>query len=121
MIVEAIDGLFAVDAFTGRRLWSYRIENVLNAYDQEHLVGTAGTGSNMCLGDDSVFVRQGGRCLRIDMKTGTLLREYTVPDEDGAWGYIAWSDGAAAFPERVEYGGFADPVAESVCFGCRDG
>lgn len=93
MIVEGVDGLVGVDAFTGRRLWSYTLENILDPYDQEHLVGTAGTGSNMCLGGDSVFVRQGGKCLRIDMKTGKHLGEYTVPEENGVWGYVAWSDG----------------------------
>jgi outer membrane protein assembly factor BamB len=93
MIVEALDGLLGVDAFTGRRLWFYPLENVLAAYDQEHLLGTAGTGSNMCLGDDSMFVRQGGRCLRINMETGTLVREYTVPDQNGVWGLVAWSEG----------------------------
>jgi outer membrane protein assembly factor BamB len=93
MIVEAVDGLLGVDAFTGRRLWFYPLENVLAAYDQEHLLGTAGTGSNMCLGDDSVFVRQGGRCLRLHLKTGALVREYTVPDTNGVWGFVAWSGG----------------------------
>jgi hypothetical protein len=101
MIVEAMDGLLGVDAFTGRRLWFYPLENVLDAYDQEHLLGTAGTGSNMCLGDDSVFVRQGGRCLRINLKTGALVREYTVPGKNGAWGFVAWSEG-------ILYGTIAD-------------
>ena len=101
MIVETIDGLLGVDVFTGRRLWFYAMENILDAYDQEHLVGTAGTGSNMCLGDNCVFVRQGGRCLRINMKTGTLLREYMVPDKNGVWGFVAWSEG-------ILYGTIAD-------------
>jgi len=101
LIVEATDGLLGVDAFTGRRLWFYPLEHVLDAYDQEHLLGTAGTGSNMCLGDDSVFIRQGGRCLRINSKTGTLVREYTVPDSSGVWGFVAWSEG-------ILYGTIAD-------------
>ena len=103
MIVEGVDGLLGVDAFTGRRLWSYAIKSILAAYDQEHLLGTAGTGSNMCLGDDSVFVRQGGKCLRIDMKTGAVKHEYTTPEKGGVWGYIAFSDG-------VLYGSIADPT-----------
>jgi len=103
MIVEAVDGLLAVDAFTGRRLWFHPLEHVLDAYDQEHLVGTAGTGSNLCLGDDSVFVRQGGRCLRLHLKTGALVRTYTVPDPNGVWGFVAWSGGTL-------YGTSADPT-----------
>jgi len=93
MIIEALHGLLGVDAYSGRRLWFYGMENILEPYDQEHLVGTSGTGSNMCLADDSVFVRQGARCLRIGMKTGTLIREYTMPDQDGTWGFIACDDG----------------------------
>ena len=89
MIVEGVHGLFGVDAYTGQRLWTYDLKTILVPYDQEHLVGTAGTGSNMCLGDDSVFVRQGKRCLRISMKTGKLLQEYTMPSNEGTWGYIA--------------------------------
>jgi hypothetical protein len=27
------------------------------------------------------------------MKTGTLIREYTMPDQDGTWGFIACDDG----------------------------
>ncbi|MHC4368172.1 MAG: outer membrane protein assembly factor BamB family protein [Planctomycetota bacterium] len=93
MIVEALHGLLAVDAYSGRRLWFYGIEDILRPYDQEHLLGTSGTGSNMCLGGDSVFVRHGSRCLRIDMKTGKLIREYTMPNEDAVWGFIACAGG----------------------------
>ncbi|MHC4511924.1 MAG: outer membrane protein assembly factor BamB family protein, partial [Planctomycetota bacterium] len=93
MIIEALDGLLGVDAYSGRRLWFYGMENILGPYDQEHLLGTSGTGSNMCLADDSVLVRRGGRCLRINMRTGTLVREYTMPDRDGTWGFIACDGG----------------------------
>ncbi|MFC1634268.1 PQQ-binding-like beta-propeller repeat protein [Planctomycetota bacterium] len=93
MMVEAHDGLLAVDAYSGRRLWHYGIESILEPYDQEHLLGTSGTGSNMCLAGDSVFVRQRDRCLRINMKTGKLIREYTMPDQDGVWGFIACAGG----------------------------
>ncbi|MHC4147573.1 MAG: outer membrane protein assembly factor BamB family protein [Planctomycetota bacterium] len=101
MIVEALDGLLAVDAYSGRELWHYGMENILEPYDQEHLVGTSGTGSNMCLGAGSVFVRRGARCLRISMKTGKLIRQYTLPDKDGVWGFIACAGG-------VLYGTSAD-------------
>lgn len=101
MIVEALDGLLGVDAYSGLQLWFYGMEKILEPYDQEHLVGTAGTGSNMCLADDSLFVRRGGRCLRINIKTGALVREYAMADEDGVWGFIACDGG-------VLYGTSAD-------------
>ncbi len=71
--------------------------DILKPYDQEHLLGTAGTNSNMCLDGDSIYLRTGNRCLRIDLATGTQLQEYTVPvhgaDPPGVWGYIACADG----------------------------
>ena len=93
MIVEALDGLLAVDAYSGHWLWHYEMENILEPYDQEHLVGTSGTGSNMCLGADSVFVRRGARCLRISMSTGKLIRRYDMPERRNVWGFIACADG----------------------------
>jgi outer membrane protein assembly factor BamB len=93
MIVETQHGLLGVDAYSGQRLWTYDLDGILASYDQEHLVGTAGTGSNMCLAQDSVFVRQGKRCLRISMKTGKLIREYAMPHSEGVWGFIACTGG----------------------------
>jgi len=93
MVVETMHGLLGVDAYTGQRLWYHGLDAILGPYDQEHLVGTAGTGSNMCLAKNSVFVRQGKRCLRINMKTGELIREYAMPDKEGVWGFIACTGG----------------------------
>jgi len=101
MVVEALDGLLGVDAYSGRRLWFYGMESILEPYDQEHLLGVSGTGSNMCLAYDSLFVRQDKRCLRINLKTGALMREYAMPDKEGVWGFIACDGG-------VLYGTSAD-------------
>ncbi len=94
---EGMDGVVAVDAYNGRELWRYDIPNVLKAYDGDELMGVAGTGSNFCLGDDSVYIRDGARCLRLNAATGTLLGEFFTPKTaEGShpnWGYIAWSDG----------------------------
>jgi outer membrane protein assembly factor BamB len=93
MVVEGVHGLTGVDAYNGNRLWHYPLRDILKAYDQEHLVGTAATGSNMCLADDSVFVRKGNHCLRINMKSGKLVKTYTMPNEKGVWGFIACDGG----------------------------
>jgi len=93
MIVEGVHGLTGVDAYNGNRLWHCALRNILKAYDQEHLVGTSATGSNMCLADDSVFVRKGNHCLRINLRTGRLIKTYTMPDENGVWGFIACDGG----------------------------
>ena len=62
-------------------------------------MGTAGTNSNMCLADDSVYLRLRDRCLRLSLTSGEKRQEYQVPvgpaekDEPAAWGYVARTDG----------------------------
>jgi outer membrane protein assembly factor BamB len=94
---EGLNGIIAVDAYNGHELWRYDIPDVLKAYDGDELMGVAGTGSNFCVGDGSVFVRDGKRCLQLDAGTGTLLAEYQTPVDDngqpGTWGYIAFLEG----------------------------
>jgi outer membrane protein assembly factor BamB len=92
-----MDGIVAVDAYNGRELWRYAIPGVLQAFDGDELMGTAGTGGYLCLDGDTVFVRDGRRCLRLDAATGRLLGELTAPPrpdgQAGTWGYLAAVDG----------------------------
>lgn len=93
LVIEGLHGLLCVNAYNGRRLWEFPLKNILKPYDQEHLVGTAATNSNMCLNDGYVYLRTGDRCLRIELATGKRVQEYTIPPGDdrekGVWGYIA--------------------------------
>jgi outer membrane protein assembly factor BamB len=97
LFVEGLNALRAVDAYNGRTLWEYPLPGILKDYDQDHLMGTAGTGSNICLGPDSVLVRRADRCLRLDAATGKKVGELLAPREAGGpaptWGYIACADG----------------------------
>ncbi|MBN2311064.1 MAG: PQQ-binding-like beta-propeller repeat protein [Candidatus Hydrogenedentes bacterium] len=97
LFVEGMNALRGVDAYNGRTLWEYPLEGILTPYDQEHLVGTAGTNSNFCMEDDVIYLAQGGKCLRIDAISGEKLGEFAVPAApDGAppvWGYIACENG----------------------------
>lgn len=98
LIVEGIDGLRALDAYNGTLLWDYPLPGILQAYDQEHLNGVAITGSNICLGEGSVFVRHKSRCLRLNARSGRLLRTYHLPrteeaEEEEEWGYLACVSG----------------------------
>jgi outer membrane protein assembly factor BamB len=94
---EGIDGIVAVDAYNGRELWRFDLRGVLRAYDGDELMGAAGTGSNVCLYGDSLYVRDGARCLRLDAATGRQLAEFSTPrGPDGwaeNWGYLAAVDG----------------------------
>jgi len=97
MFVEGLDGLRAIDAYNGRVLWEYSLGNVLKAYDQEHLMGTAGTGSNFCVTAQGLYVRRGGKCLHLDPANGKLIAEFAAPQhpkgQDSTWGYIACENG----------------------------
>ena len=97
LLHQGLDGIVAVDAYNGRELWRYSIPGVLKAYDGDELMGTAGTGGNLCVHGDTVYVRDGARCLRLDAATGRMLGEFTPPPRsDGqasTWGYLAAVDG----------------------------
>jgi len=97
IFVEGLNGLRAANAYNGRPLWEFALPGILTAYDQEHLVGTAGTGSNLCVEGDTLYVRQGARCLLLDVATGQQRGEFQAPSldagEPGVWGYLASADG----------------------------
>jgi outer membrane protein assembly factor BamB len=96
MLVEGVDGLRAVNAYNGETLWDVRLPGVLKPYHQEHLMGTAGTGSNYCVGDGHLFVQIGDRCLVLNLVDGTTEAELQPPprsdDKPGVWGYIAYEN-----------------------------
>jgi len=98
MVSSGVHGLCCVDAYNGRKLWEFDVKNLLADYDGiHHDVGIGDTGGPFCLGGDSVYVKSGNRCLRIELATGRLLREFTTPvPADAAnrnWGYLAHDHG----------------------------
>lgn len=97
LFAEGLDELIAVDAYNGRLLWRFEQKGILDAYNADHLAGSAVTGSNMCISKDSIFLRNGTQCFRIDTATGKVKATYEAPaNTDGkpaVWGYIACQDG----------------------------
>ena len=96
LFIEGLHGLRALDAYNGHVIWEYPLENILRAYDQEHLMGAAGTGSNFCVTTDGLYVRKEGKCLQLDPAAGKLITEFTAPQhpqgKQRTWGYIACKD-----------------------------
>ncbi len=98
MIVGGLDGLCALDAYNGRTMWTFRLDANLRDYDGiHHDVGVGETGSNFCVGADSVYIKAADKCFRIDLQAGKQLAAFELPPASGdakrAWGYIAVSDG----------------------------
>jgi len=97
MFVEGVDVLRAVNIYNGHTLWEYPLEGILRPYHQEHLMGVAGTGSNICLGGDRVFVCTGDRCICLDVNQGRKVAELHAPPgpdgKPGTWGYLACQNG----------------------------
>ncbi len=121
MFVQGKNGIKAVDAYNGTTLWEYYIEEIMGAYDQEHLCGAAITNSNWCVEGERMYVRRGmssfnwsaKNCEVLDTKTGLRIAEFKSPDK-GYWGYIAVDDG-------ILYGSLANPThIASWAFGESD-
>ena len=97
LFVEGLNALRCIDAYNGRTLWEYPLPGILKVYDGEHLMGTAGTGSNFCVAPGAVFVRAGGACLKLDPATGKRLAALEAPKQPdgkaGTWGYVAHAGG----------------------------
>lgn len=97
LFAEGLDELIAVDAYNGHPLWRFEQKGILDAYNADHLAGSAVTGSNICIAGDSIYLRNKDRCFRIDSATGKVKATFrTPPHPDGkpaAWGYIACEGG----------------------------
>jgi outer membrane protein assembly factor BamB len=97
LFVEGLNGIRAVDAYNGRALWEYSLPGVLKPYNADHLMGTSGTHGSFCVTSDGLFVRTGGKCLRLDVATGKKLAEFEAPKgkggKPGVWGYTACEGG----------------------------
>lgn len=97
LFAEGMDELRGVDAYNGRTLWTFKLPGILHAYNADHIVGTSQTGSNFCAHGDSVYVRKGSICYRLNAATGEVLGKFEAPKgkdgKPGRWGYIACADG----------------------------
>ncbi len=97
LFIQGINDIRAVSAYNGRVLWEFPLKDIAKPYHGEHLVGTAVTGSNLCTDGKVLYVRTGGRCLRIDAASGKKLSEVKAPPRSdgkpGTWGYIAVAGG----------------------------
>lgn len=98
MVVSGVNGLYCMDSFNGRKLWEFPLPDLLIDYDGiHHDVGVGDTGGPFCIGGDSVYVKRGAKCLRINLDTGKLTASFATPvaadAENRNWGYLAYENG----------------------------
>jgi len=94
IIVEGMDLLRAVDAYTGRLLWESSLPGVGDFYNNTaHQPGANARGTNYISMPDGIYVAYKGACLRLDPATGKRVAEFRFPkiaDELQApkWGHL---------------------------------
>lgn len=110
VIVEGMDMLRAVDAYTGRLLWQRELPGVGKYYDNyAHQAGANATGANYVCMPDAVYVAYEERCLRLNVDSGETTAEFRLPPMEtppanttvaaGANKALPASDAPAAEPE----------------------
>lgn len=108
LFIQGMDCLSARDVYTGRVLWkrqfqdlgtydvyydsTYSDEPLNPKYNQVHIPGANGRGTNFVVTEDMIYILERNVCLLLDPATGETLGEVRLPaGEDGEtpeWGYI---------------------------------
>lgn len=108
LFIEGMNCLSARDVYTGRVLWKREFEDLrtfdvyydstyenvpLNPkYNQVHIPGANGRGTNYVVTDECIYLLNGATCLQLDPATGKDIGKIELPkNEDGSrpeWGYL---------------------------------
>ena len=112
LIIEGMDVISARDVYTGRLLWKVRLDSLATfkmyynetytntpleaTYNQRHIPGANGRGTNFVVSHDFVYVLQGAECLVLDIQSGKMIKLFKLPaladNEQPEWGYIGLSE-----------------------------
>lgn len=109
MFIEGIDCISARDVYTGRVLWIRRFEDLGTfgiyynetykntpldpSYNQKHIPGANGRGTNYVATEDAVYVAIADSCHILDPKTGKTRKTIQLTKQEGQneapyWGFI---------------------------------
>ncbi len=109
LFIQGINSLSARDVYTGRVLWkrdfrdlgtfdvyydaTYEDTPLDPKYNQVHIPGANGRGTNYVVTDDRIYIVEGSVCHVLDPATGETLSDIRLPtsdesDEPEAWGYL---------------------------------
>jgi len=124
LFIEGIGVLSARDVYTGRLLWTRKLEDLDTfgayynesynpdpfdrSYNQQHIPGANEVGSNFVVTEDRVYVTAGPLCHVLDPATGATLDDLTLTvegeDQELNWGYVGAYEGlliATAAPVKL--------------------
>lgn len=126
LFIQGMNSLSARDVYTGRVLWKREFKDLGTfdvyydstyadtpldpKYNQVHIPGANGRGTNYVVAKDRVYILEGATCHVLDPATGETLVDIALPlDESGErreWGYIGvYKDvliGGLGFAKYVE-------------------
>ncbi len=107
LYVEGHNSLSCRDVYTGRVIWHRVFENLGTsdiyfddtykdtpldtAYNQVHIPGANGRGTNYVVTSEALYLAIGSACLLLDPSTGETVKTISLPKSDGQqplWGYI---------------------------------
>lgn len=108
LFIQGMNSLSARDVYTGRVLWKREFEDLgtfdvyydatyentpLNPqYNQVHIPGANGRGTNYVVTEDRVYLLVGAECLMLDPATGQDVGQIQLPrnadDTQSEWGYL---------------------------------
>jgi outer membrane protein assembly factor BamB len=135
LILQGLNSLTARDVYTGRVLWhrvfkdlgtfdvyyddTYTDTPLDPAYNQVHIPGANGRGTNYVVTPEYVYIIEGNLCRVLSTATGESIRDIALPQKDPKnpqeWGYIGvYEDillggiGFAKYRDRLELDTQAD-------------
>ncbi|WP_158870388.1 PQQ-binding-like beta-propeller repeat protein [Maribellus comscasis] len=101
LIIQGMNSISARDVYTGRVIWKYETENLLEdnwlvyydesydeenpldpKYNQEHLPGSNARGTNYIATKEFVYLIEGNKCSLIDINTGKVSKVFTTSVEN---------------------------------------
>jgi outer membrane protein assembly factor BamB len=137
LFIEGMKSISARDVYTGQVLWkamfddlgtygiyyneTYADTPLSTAYNQKHISGANGRGSNFVATADTIYVAVHGECHALDARTGAVRQKIALRDDGSKadWGYIGVyedillaGDGFAAY--SLKSSGDAKPKAAPI-------
>ena len=108
LFIQGMNNLSARDVYTGRVLWKREFKNLGTfdvyydatykdtpldpQYNQVHIPGANGRGTNYVVASDRVYIVEGDTCHVLDPATGETLQDIRLPADSSGdqkeWGYL---------------------------------